>query len=820
MTTAATQHPQQRLELVRAGQADRPWAFLPGAIAWLDRHPDDHGVRFLAGQNALQLGLPAVASDLLSPLPPEAARDRRVSDLVERVHASSDSEITRPEREARARARADEFADRVPLLAGSLDGWLRHTAGERWYRAIDGNTVRVRSEAPHPARIRWLRDAIGEARTIAATLPPCDEYTAPGPIVLEGDGPLLALIELAEALPPTRNGYRTPFHVVRACPLALLDALAAMEPDDVLRDPRVTWFVGPDSAAHYRTHLSANLDLERPAKVVLLPDEPGARDSRTEPVLREHLAAQQRELGRLAAKVDGAYRERTHDRWRDRIAQLRARTGEPLRVLILASRYTTFVQHAAADLARAVRDRGGEASVLIEPNDHSRLSRLAQLRAIDGLQPDLLFSFNYTRAQLAAQIPPELPIVCWIQDAMGHLFDRNAGAAQGPLDVLLGNHYAELYQSFAYDASRYLHAPVAVSEAKFHPGPVAEEHRARFECELAYVSHHSETPDRMAERLRAEADDPQVADLIDDLLPSIHEHTRHLAERPIRPAMREAVLGAMQRRHGATPPPEFVAGAIDQIAIPLAERIVRHRTLEWASAIARRRHWRLHLHGRGWDTHPTLADHARPELAHDDELRACYQLARAHLHASVSPLVHQRLGECAMSGGLPIVLLNHTALTPPERTLARVGYRPVPHNEPLPDAPDLLARQGDRCRLTDRALAYRLTDHPAFLERAAQLQRLGLPPESDLMWCDPKRVRMTLPQRPLALLDWTAHDLFGDLAEHAFTDEASLERLLIRAVEDDAWRTARSRAVSGRARGHVTHANVLRRLLDWFPVPA
>jgi len=817
--TSTAPHPPQRLELLKAGQSDRPWAFLTPALAWLDANPDDHGVRFLAAQNALQLALRTVASTLLEPLPPEAAQDPRVAALRTSIEQATETEITH---ETRLR-RAHKAMSAIPSLAAPLNDaitpWSDRRADERWFRTIDGNTVRLIDSTPAP-RFEWLNDAAGDARAIVSTLPEYDEYTAPGPIVLEGDARLTLLETLLDALGPTRNGYRTPIHVLRPDPDALLDALATLDSCDHLADPRLTWFVGPECDTHYRRFLAERLELERPAKVILNTPQPAGATSVAEPVLRDHHAAQQRELSRLAAKTDGAYRERSADWWADRLEQIRAGTGEPVRVLVLASRYTTFIQHAAADLAEAIHAQSGQARILIEPDDHSRLSRLAQLRAIEDFRPDLLASFNYTRAQLTPQIPPELPVVCWIQDAMGHLFDKSAGAAQGPLDVLLGNHYAELYQACGYRQDRYLHAPVAVSETKFHPGPVPDSLRDRFECELAYVSHHSETPEAMADRLREEADDPIVASLIDDLLPRVEDHTRHLAARPIRPAMRDALLEIMRSRHDTTPPPEFVAGVIDQIAIPLAERIVRHRTLATASSIANRRGWRLHLHGRGWEHHPTLSSHARGELAHDDELRACYQLSRAHLHASVSPLVHQRLAECALSGGLPIVLLNHTALTPPERTLARAGIRPISWREPLPDHPAQRHAQGNRSRLADRALAYHLTDHPDLLARAAQLQRLGHPPEDDLLWCDPRRVRMTFPQRPLGLLDWTAHDLFGDLAEHAFTDEASLEAVLVRAVEDDAWRTARSHAVASRARSHVTHAHTFRRLLDWFPVPA
>ncbi|HVZ93661.1 MAG TPA: hypothetical protein VG797_04040, partial [Phycisphaerales bacterium] len=85
----------------------------------------------------------------------------------------------------------------------------------------------------------------------------------------------------------------------------------------------------------------------------------------------------------------------------------------------------------------------------------------------------------------------------------------------------------------------------------------------------------------------------------------------------------------------------------------IAERLHRHTTLEWAAEICRRREWRMRIYGRGWERHPKLAEFAQPGINHDNRLLcAAYRSACTCLHASLATNAHQRVAECALSGGL------------------------------------------------------------------------------------------------------------------------------------------------------------------------
>jgi hypothetical protein len=119
----------------------------------------------------------------------------------------------------------------------------------------------------------------------------------------------------------------------------------------------------------------------------------------------------------------------------------------------------------------------------------------------------------------------------------------------------------------------------------------------------------------------------------------------------------------------------------------------------------------MRIYGRGWESHPRFGRFARGVVAHDEELRACYQSAGAHLHASISSMVHQRVLECALSGGLVLCRTLFDALGVPQwRAKAEVL------REASPEFRDPESGW----------LRFQVADHPATMELVALWQRLGL----------------------------------------------------------------------------------------------
>lgn len=800
MTSAAVAPVPRRMsreDIVRLGQTGRPWDFVPVGLQGLKIAPSDAGLRILLAANLAKLGMRTLALEQLDTLEPAVASDASVQGLRRAVSVLPDDRLDPEVLQAVCRGNLDTLAGRGTDLRAHLPAWRKAARSCDWFRASDGNIVRRRGDA-------WL--GLGDQRTGAAVfvaehLPPggkrANHYT------VEGADPPWLLLKLAEAATREKEGFWPRLVIIQSDPIEFLDGLAQADLRAVLREERTSVFVGEGAGPRLLADLRARMAGQIvgayiPQRAVRSKISPGVSDILTQ-VEREQI----QEHERLHAQVTAMYRGRDTAWWARRYAEAgRKGGGGPLRILVPSCRYTTYVQHACRDLVAAFRNAGCEAELHIEEHDSFRFSTVSYLRAIARLEPDLIVMVNYTRANIGDWIPPEIPFVCWIQDSMPHQFKAEIGAAQTERDFLVGHLHDELFTQFGFPRNRTLRIPVVASSAKFHSGPVAKDLAERFACDIAFLSHHSETPEAMHARLLSEAGpDPQTRAILEALRPEVLRIAADPASRYALTALREATAAIIQKSIGREPKASAVIAIYRQYTLPMADRALRHQTLTWAADIADRRGWRLQIYGRGWEAHPRFGRYAKGPVAHGEELRACYQAAGVHLHASISAMMHQRVLETALSGGLPIIRLLKDALAVDQWRLAQALRQTLPRSA---------------FQEWDGYLGLSVADHPAAMAHAALCQRLGLEaPEK--IWI-PVQDPAKAPGGPPLFLETMTPEydpawLMGDLAQASFSDADRLETALTRAIENPAWRAAMSSLIASRARERLTHDTLARKAL-------
>jgi len=685
-----------RRSLVRLGESGDAWRFCPVAAQWLSERPDDAEVALLLSANLTRLGLRTPAGETLDACARLFdANDPNVAGVRAAIAALPADEISPAERIRRALERLEALEQRGIDLADAFDRWSHATRSERWFRAGDGNVVR---RGPDGA---WTRFADQRGEAERAELPGADAGEGPGaaersvrPIYLEGADPPWLLLRLARRLPPGAAGYHAPIALIEPNVLALLDALALADLRSVLRQDRLSIFAGEGATDAFETFLHGRLAGEIAGDALTLARAAGGGTADpVRAIVDRACQAQRAALDRARASVEARSAGRDPAWWATRLDAARSVGGEPARVLIPTSRFTTYVRHAAEDIARAFERAGCVVETLMEPDDSSRLAALAYTEACERLDPDLVVLINYPRPTLGGAIPGNVPFVCWIQDAMPQLLDRRAGEASGPLDFLVGCLDRAYFQHFGQRPGRHLPLPVLASAAKLHDAPVDGARRERFDCEIACVTNHSETPEAQRDRLIAASGDPRSGRAIRAIWDGCVALRDDLMSGSVETRLRDLVRAALEGA-GARADEADVSRALATHARPMLDRLIRHQTLGWATDIARRRDWRMHLYGRGWKQHPTLRAHARGVLRHGEDLRSAYQAAAANLHASAHSITHQRVMECALSGGLPLARRTFDDL---ER-LARGVRRHVLRDLPL-DA----ERAGQAQASTDRA---------------------------------------------------------------------------------------------------------------------
>lgn len=796
-----------RHEILRLGGGASPWEFLPAALRALDVAPEDLQMRLLVAANFAKVGLKTPARDHLASCPDGVLELPDIRGLRDAVESLPDDRVPAEARIAACRANLAALAEVVGDV--NLEPWEALALATLVCRAADGNVVHRPADAPAGS---WL--GVGDHRQAAArfsaSLAPRD---AENPAYLEGADPPWTLAELLDKRAPSPVGLLARTYLIQADAAEFLDGLSRADLSARLASRPTVAFVGPDACARLRDRLLKTPDLQASGMAMVLQ---GVRSRCTSPTLQDALrevqSCQASNAEALQSRVTALYERRTPAWWKERYRSA-ATGGPPLRVLLPTSRFTTFLKHSATDLASAFDARGLVTRVLMEPDDSSKLSANAYLRAFSEFEPDLVVFINYPRhVRPGCFAPPHVPFVCWVQDAMPHLFSAELGRSQGPLDFTVGYTFPELFARYDYPRDRSAAFHLVADDRKFHPAPLSHDLRRRYACDVAYVSHQSETPDEQHRRLKAaitaKIPVPRTIDALreivtQDALKPLSD--LHHAE------IRDQARDLLRSELGGEPVPQITDAVFKVYCQPLADRVLRHQTLDWAAQASRRRGWRLRIYGRGWERHPSLRDFAGGELEHGEDLRACYQSAGVHLHVCGQSLVHQRVMECLLSGGVPLCRFHtHERWTLLSWYLRRASGEGARAIFELRDQ-----------RFPRGAQAFERDATPALRELAFSMAALGvardvLPSPAgrpDLFLAD-YSVQPRHQAYELEIDQWSAFAALGQRPEMFFHDPSSLEARIDAVLQSPALRADLNEAGASRARAGYTYAHAAARILD------
>ncbi len=762
----------------------------------IDIAPHDVTLVLLAAANVASLGLKTIASEVLDLLPTEAATHEGVVQLRSILGRLGSDRITGSERIGAATVNLQALASTHPGAGArcreAFDRWQAQVDQVECFRTIDGNVVRRPAGTRGLSACLSMSDQRTQAREFAAQAVPATELLG-RPLVIEGLCPPWIFGELMEASSTPFNGFRRRVMLVQADPVELLEGMSLADLRGLLSQERLEVFTGPDAARQLAESMAARLETALVGQYIPVLATRQRAQPPIEQVLRAMEAEQKAEHVKLSQQVEGLYRGRDAAWWKQRYE-----SGEPLRVLIPTCRFSTFVRYSSQDLADAFTAGGHQARVFMEPDEHSSLSSVGYLRQIAEFQPDMIVLINYPRATMGANFPANIPFICWVQDAMPHLFDPSLGAAQGPMDFMAGVRLTELVNRFGYPASRCLPMPIVVSSAKFSSGERVAPAQG---VEIVFATHHGETPEAMHDRLVKDAGkDPVLPRAMELLRPLAMDMGRTIWKTGAKKIIRDGVLSAVRNVAGVEANDRAVSVLTHAYVIPLADRVLRHEVAGWAGAIARRRGWNLRLQGKNWDTHPTLAEFAAGTIEHGDDLRDSYARATVHLHASYHGPMHQRVFECALAGGLALCRLVWPTVSP----LLPAAMRSVR----LKLGEGLAAAAA---RVENGAAMVPVRDHAELRAVADLIRTSGLPPLPG--WEAEGLCPIPLKAPAIMEADDAVVGLVLPMVDASFSSEAALEAMIEKA-QDPAWRRERSEAIARRVRADLTHEAMAQRLIE------
>lgn len=792
MTQAAA--PSSRTEteaLLSLGRGADSWKFLSLALPTLAQQPDLPGISLLAASHLAKLGLRTCALEQLSGLPDAIRHTPQVLALSAAVGSLQNDELTQSPRWLECNLQAlgdrlvgfDASAPRQPLRAfAASDGNVIIFDGKRWDNLPDSRALAARALTEHKAS--W-REQAQAALFISGCRTPWLFKSA------------------SEARPREKLGYRAPICIVEPDTDAFLAALSMADCAEQLQDDHIRVFVGPNALDHFASFLRSRINLRLSGTLAHEASAPASLTQSISAALTHAIREQEEHTRRLERSLRIVYEQRDRALWRSKFQDSR-----PLRILIPTCRYSTFVQHSSRDIASAFEALGHETRVLIEPDASSCFAASAYLNAVHEFEPDLVLCINYPRSTIGDFLPRNLPWVCWIQDQMPHLFDERLGRSLGAFDFTVGHIVDELHDRYGFPRESSMLLPVPASERKFHAAPATSAERARFECEIAYVSHQSETPEaqhtRIVSELRANPSvDNSLLAAMEPLREAVYRHVQlPLSTLPF-PDLRTTVQDSLRQSFGGEPDGRTVDLIAATYANPLADRIMRHETLLWVRQIAHQREWRFHIYGNGWNKHPKLREFAKGPLAHDDELRLSYQCSACHLQVTYHMLGHPRLSECVLSGGTPLCRLHWGELA---MIVRRAYRRACADGASFP----VFERSKPVSRLP-------WTDTPALMNLASVLQQLGCMEHAAPQAPDGSRIGASV--EPWAVVGpdtqhSSAFDMTGRQPELFFHDCSSLEYRVSDLVSHRSTRERKNAIARTRIEANHTYRNAALRILS------
>lgn len=617
----------------------------------LENDPDDTTVRLLVFRSYVVLGLIGPARDLLRGAAGHGSLPAEITAMRTRIARMPSGRIAWSSLQDRFESNVARLYQRFPEMR-EHDAVFRNIPRHyELYRTRDGNVHFATRNADHPRR--WLPDLCDVPATLAnAKLPHDPQALFCGPYLVVGDRLGALFNRVFEATEKMFLTFSPRIYVIETDVAAFGATLYVTASVDRLCHERSALIVGPDSVDRLVVHLEGHPALLAPEFAVGLTAASGTVGDQVFEALRPRAAAIEHRTLAAQETVRRHYESVPAIRW---VSRFRSDRKEPLRVLGITGRFSTYLQYSMRDWGAAFEARGHEFRMMIEKNDHDLLPPFHIPEVIEKFKPDLVLCIDHFRHEYPGKIPTDVPFVGWVQDALPHLYSRQCGESLGALDYYIERDAGHLARAYRYPRSRGITWPMVTNERVFSNEPMADEDLTPYRCDFSFVCNQSRLPDQFHQERRATfGNDPDALRLVDYLFEALTEAHR---ERPENACIALRRLYADAREENGVSPksPEMTDLVFTAYLYPMSDLIFRQNTLAWIADYCDRTGHALHLYGNGWEKHPRFGRYARGFARNGPELRAIYQASTINLQITSYGAVHQRMLDGLAAGGFFLI---------------------------------------------------------------------------------------------------------------------------------------------------------------------
>lgn len=340
------------------------------------------------------------------------------------------------------------------------------------------------------------------------------------------------------------------------------------------------------------------------------------------------------------------------DEYADRLRDIAAGRVWP-RILILTSRWTTYLQYCSTDFGQAFGQWGCDTRVLIEESDAQSLTTKLLHRQMAEYKPDMVFMVSHARPSFPC-VSRKVPIVSYVMDRCGRLIvHQDLEPHIGPADLLvcMVGDFVRYLSAKGVSRSQMCVLPPPANERMFYPIDDIEAIDDRFRCDVSFVKHgcvdkQQATDQFLDRRLRGIADQQEHALLVQVFADMAGTLCRGDDVRVYEVDMQEFVAQRVSGRLGKSTM-DIVPELVWQFYIDVHTNWWRRYFVERLAGAG----VDVALYGSGWDQHDQFTSMSRGTVQRGPELNQVYNASAINLNIHPCSSMHQRLVECALAGG-------------------------------------------------------------------------------------------------------------------------------------------------------------------------
>jgi hypothetical protein len=696
----------------------------------------------------------------------------------------------------RVRRRDQEVAMRERLCR-NLDAMRTHRPGvyrtlveaeasER-YRIINSSagalTVAFQHDNAQQTVLSGDGDPLGAVQKVMTSVDAAYRGGAPLGLASIGDGYLLAHLS---ANPPLlilgREQSITLIEPDAQLALACLMLHDYTGPRGAIEQQRIRWYVGPEWLRDLREDFFSDLMLNYPQVTLKL----GLSSQRIDDALRGFLLAISELEARLSAEVNRHERTLTASF----LTQLFGdRPPRRPRVLVVTTRFSTVLQYSARDSAETFEQLGWDTNLLIEPTPSHGLNRIAIRAAIAEFKPDLIFLIDHLRQEYGGMYPPNLPVVCWVQDHLPNLTNADAGRKLTRRDFALIASVQRYVTNYAYPPRQ------CMEFRKLTRVPVRPAEWRSDGDDLLYVSNWSQPPEELAGQMVGELGERIEPRLIGHCCARMLELYARGGALYTVGQVRELVEIVQCELKSAPLDDQTQLLLLNQLFERLNNALFRQQGLAWAAEVAKTNGWTLSIYGNGWQQNPRFRQHARGYVAYGAELEDLTR--RSKINLLLEPYVcvtHQRLLDGLVAGGF-FLMRRHPLTAALESLIALLSVEPLKGAVSIEAARRTVALDEPRALMLEHALAatQRHDARPGATDVIRAIRDL------QSVDCFPLR-----------------GPLLPELAAISFDSPAELERVVRAHLADEPSRRRIAAAQRQAVEGRMSYRAGLARMIEWI----